>query len=89
MKKIILILVLIILISNNIRGQIDSTNLRYKLRFGLKAGVNLSNVYDTKGESFDANTRFGLSAGAFFVIPISKIIGIQHEMLFSQKGFQE
>ncbi len=59
-----------------------------QLRFGFKAGMNISNVYDTKGEEFDANAKLGIAAGAFLSVPIGQYLGIQPEMLYSQKGFQ-
>ena len=59
-----------------------------KLNFGLKAGVNLSNVYDEKGEEFRADSKLGFAAGAFVDIPVGKFIGFQPEVLLSQKGFQ-
>ena len=57
-------------------------------RFGLKAGVNLSNVYDEQGEDFTADSKFGGAVGAFLAIPIGKFLGVQPEILFSQKGFK-
>jgi hypothetical protein len=55
---------------------------------GLKIGTNYSNVYDSEGEDFEANGKFGLAAGAFLSIPLGKYLGIQPEVLFSQKGFK-
>ena len=59
-----------------------------QLAFGVKVGTNYSNVYDSEGEEFDANGKFGFAAGAFLSIPIGKFVGIQPELLFSQKGFK-
>ena len=87
MKKIILMIVVVTFMANYSSAQ-NNTDFRTKLRFGLKAGANYSNVYDTKGDAFHADARFGLAAGAFAAIPINKYIGIQPEILFSQKGFQ-
>jgi hypothetical protein len=56
--------------------------------FGLKAGINLSKVYDTKGQDFVADPKFGFATGAFLSVPLGKILGIQPEILFSQKGFK-
>jgi hypothetical protein len=55
---------------------------------GLKAGANYANIYDSKGEEFTADGRFGFAGGIFFSIPIGKYIGVQPEALISQKGFQ-
>lgn len=85
MKKIILLIVTGISIVNNCNAQ--ETDLRERLTFGLKAGLNYSNVYDTQGEQFRASSKFGLAAGGFLAIPIGKYIGIQPELLISQRGF--
>ena len=69
-------------------AQSDETDIRERLTFGLKVGTNYSNVYDSEGEEFDADAKFGFVGGAFVAIPIGKLIGIQPEILFSQKGFQ-
>jgi len=59
-----------------------------RIHVGLKIGANYSNVYDAQGQSFIANPKLGFAAGAFLSIPIVPFIGIQPEVLFSQKGFQ-
>lgn len=69
-------------------AQSDETDIRERLTFGLKVGTNYSNVYDSEGEEFDADAKFGFVGGAFVAIPIGKLIGIQPEILFSQKGFR-
>ena len=60
---------------------------REQFMFGLKVGANYSNVYDTKGEQFNADPKFGFAGGAFVSVPIGKFLGIHPEVLFSQKGF--
>src|SRR5687767_6166259 len=80
MKKIILMATAVFCIAYGSTAQ-------DQLAFGLKVGTNYSNVYDSEGEEFDANPKFGLAAGAFLSIPIGKYLGIQPEVLFSQKGF--
>jgi Outer membrane protein beta-barrel domain len=87
-KSIILIILAIITIANYSNAQENTIDVRDKLMIGLKAGFNLSNVYDAQGEQFNADAKFGLAAGAFVAIPIGTYIGIQPEILFSQKGFK-
>lgn len=87
MKKIILIATAITLFGV-IKAQENSTDFREKFFFGLKAGANYSNVYDAQGEAFRANPKLGLAAGVFLAIPIGKYLGVQPEVLYSQKGFQ-
>jgi hypothetical protein len=60
---------------------------RERMEAGVKAGVNISNVWDSKGNEFSADPKTGLAAGVFVGIPIGKFIGIQPEILLSQKGF--
>lgn len=55
---------------------------------GLKAGLNYSNVYDSQGEDFEADPKYGFAGGAFLTVPIGKYFGIQPEILLSQKGFK-
>lgn len=55
---------------------------------GIKAGVNGSNVWDEKGQDFRADPKVGFVGGGFLGIPIGKYLGVQPEVLFSQKGFQ-
>jgi hypothetical protein len=88
MKKIVLMILAAVAFVQQSNGQDHKTDYRDKLMFGLKVGANYSNVYDTYGEGFQANPKFGLATGAFLAIPIGKYFGIQPEILFSQKGFQ-
>ncbi len=66
----------------------STTDNRDNLTFGLKAGANFSNVYDSQGENFVADGKIGFAGGAFVVIPLGKVFGIQPEVLYSQKGFK-
>jgi hypothetical protein len=61
---------------------------RENLEFGIKAGANVSNVWDSRSDDFRADARLGFAGGVFLGIPIGKFIGLQPEFLISQKGFQ-
>lgn len=65
-----------------------ATDTRDQLKFGIKAGVNYSNVYDEEGQNFVANGKAGFAAGGFIAIPIGKFLGVQPEIMYSQKGFK-
>ncbi len=84
MKKIILVLTLAVA-ANNTQAQDD---FRERVNFGGKIGFNLANVYDSDGEEFVADAKGGLAFGAFATLPIGKTLGIQPEILVSQKGFK-
>ena len=88
MKKFILAIVAATLIVNISSAQEDPMDLRENLTLGIKVGANFSNVYDTKGQDFNADGKIGLATGVFVGIPISKYLGLQPELLYSQKGFK-
>ena len=89
MKNLIVsAIVAIVFMTNNISAQNNTTDVRDQLHFGVKAGLNLSNVYDEEGDQFNADAKFGFAAGAFASIPIGKFIGVQPEILYSQRGFK-
>jgi len=85
MKKLIIILS-VLFVSYICKAQDKGS--REELVFGLKAGANLSDVYDQRGQNFVADPKLGFAGGAFLGIPIWKYVGLQPEILFSQKGFQ-
>jgi len=89
MKKTIISSLIIILsfVSVNLFAQ---SNDDYKDRpfFGLKGGLNSSNVYDEEGEDFVADPKLGFVAGGFIGIPLGSFLGLQPEVLYSQKGYQ-
>jgi hypothetical protein len=59
-----------------------------KITIGAKVGANISNVYDSQGDEFDANAKLGFAFGGFAQIPIGQFVGFHPEILFSQKGYQ-
>jgi hypothetical protein len=59
-----------------------------RITFGAKAGLNISNIYDSEGNTYSADAKTGFAAGGFLNIPIGGFFGIQPEMMFSQKGYQ-
>lgn len=87
MKKTIITIAAIILMVGNLSAQNDN-DTRNLLHVGVKAGMNISNIYDSQNEEYQADPKIGFVGGIFVSIPIlDKIIGIQPELLFSQKGF--
>jgi hypothetical protein len=69
-------------------ANVSETDNREKMHFGLKAGLNYSNIYDERDEEFKADSKFGLAGGVFLGIPIGKYLGLQPEIMISQKGFK-
>jgi hypothetical protein len=69
-------------------AQNPDTDPRENLQFGIKAGINHSNVWDEQGQDFKADPKFGFAGGVFLGVPIGKFLGFQPELLLSQKGFK-
>ncbi len=74
MKKSLLILAMVVLTTATVFGQYSQDH-RKKVSFGLKAGVNLSNVYDSQGEQFNSDAKLGLAGGLFVSIPFGSLFG--------------
>ena len=86
MKRILLVLCTCCsFIGMNLNAQNDTRN---NLKFGIKGGINHSNVWDEEGQDFEADPKDGFSGGAYLSIPVGKYLGVQPELLYSQKGFQ-
>ena len=86
-KAIITLAAMFAIATSSFAQESNGDDAREKFQFGLKVGANYSNVYDSEGEDFNTDGKLGLAGGAFLAIPIGKILGIQPEVLFSQKGF--
>lgn len=87
MKKIIYIVSAIVLLTfNQVSAQSDDR--RENLELGIKGGVNLSNIWDDASSDFQYDSKIGGVIGAFIGIPMGKMLGIQPEVLLSQKGFK-
>ncbi|MCC5923265.1 MAG: PorT family protein [Crocinitomicaceae bacterium] len=69
-------------------SQDEEDDRREKLEFGARAGLNISNVWDERGDEFTADSKFGFAGGLFVGIPIGKFLGVQPEVILSQKGFK-
>ncbi len=67
-------------------GQEQQTSIESGLRpkFGVKGGLNLSNLYvdDVK----DENMKAGFNVGVYAKLPLAKGFSIQPELLYSGKG---
>lgn len=89
MKTTLLLTTAMLLFISVAFAQFDlNSDFNTRLNFGVKLGTNYSNVWDSEGEEFNADAKFGLAFGAFLSIPIGTDIGIQPEVLFSQRGFK-
>jgi hypothetical protein len=81
-------IILLFCLTTSITAFSQEDDRRENLEFGFKAGLNASNVWDSQGEDFQADTKIGFAGGVFIGIPIGAFLGVQPEILLSQKGFQ-
>ncbi|MCF8239569.1 MAG: PorT family protein [Saprospiraceae bacterium] len=71
-----------------LHAQSSSSYPREVIQIGAKVGMNYSNVWDERGQEFNADPKFGFAGGVFLGVPIGKFLGIQPEVLLSQKGWK-
>ncbi|MDP2415080.1 porin family protein [Daejeonella sp.] len=56
--------------------------------FGIKGGVNFSNIIKTNDRNFNTEFKPGLNAGLFVDIPVVEGLAFSPELMFSQKGYK-
>jgi hypothetical protein len=76
---------LVTLLSGSVSAQSEAQSTP---TFGIKAGLNYANVWDEQGQDFRADAKIGFAGGLFAGIPLGPYLGVQPEILISQKGFQ-
>ena len=61
-------------------------NAQAKSRFGIKGGINLSQLYINDSDLDDENMKVGFHAGVYAIAPLSEAFFIQPELIFSSAG---
>jgi hypothetical protein len=84
MKKLVFSILAITALLSTTVAQNESQG---KFQIGAKAGLNLSNIYNSQKEELDAKGKVGYVFGGFMNIPLGTLFGLQPEVLVSQKGF--
>jgi len=90
LKPLLFVMAILLMLPTQAQPVAAADQLRPSPRrviMGLKAGANRSNVYNSQGQDFIANPKSGFAGGAYVSIPLIGALGIQPEVLFSQKGF--
>ena len=69
-----------------VSAQEQKTDMENSIRpkFGVKGGVNLSNLYVDNAD--DENLKLGWNLGLYGKIPLTKGLSIQPELIYSSKG---
>ncbi len=85
-QKILLASAICLITISTVKAQDEDR--RENFEFGARAGINFSNAWDAKQDEFRADTKAGFAGGVFLGIPIGKFLGVQPELLISQKGIK-
>ncbi len=85
MKKIITSIVLLsaCLLAQVTNAQVTGEDLQ--ARFGIKGGLNFSNLYTDNGD-VDSDMEVGYQLGLFAKLPVSRMFAIQPELYYTTKG---
>jgi hypothetical protein len=70
------------------QGGKNSTSSDTSPRLGFKGGLSMATIIKTNDNSYSTNPLWGFNGGAIIQLPLGKIVGIQTEVLFSQKGYR-
>lgn len=70
------------------QAQSDKDKNKTEIKFGIRAGANLSNVIKTDDSNFSTGSKIGANAGIFVDLPLASVFSIQPEIQFSQKGYK-
>ncbi|MBB5635354.1 hypothetical protein HDF26_004244 [Pedobacter cryoconitis] len=66
-----------------------AANAQDRIKFGIKAGVNLSDIIKGDGNNnFDTKVKPGFNAGVTVEIPLIAGLAFTPEVLYSQKGYK-
>lgn len=88
MKKSLFLFVSLLVFGTMLQAQFAEVDMREQLSVGIKAGLNISNVWDQQSLEFQADAKPGFAGGVFIAIPIGMYLGFQPEIQVSQKGYQ-
>lgn len=57
-------------------------------RIGFKGGLSIATIIKTNDKSFSSTPLLGFNGGMVIQLPLGKIIALQPEILYSQKGYK-
>jgi hypothetical protein len=85
MKRKLMTTMLLVIITAGLFAQSPDQPM---VRFGLMGGLNIATMVKTNDASFQSDPLLGFNGGALLQIPLGRIIAIQPEVLYSQKGYK-
>jgi len=57
-------------------------------RIGFKGGLSIATIIKTDDNNFSSTPLYGFNGGGVILLPLGKVIALQPEILFSQKGYR-
>jgi hypothetical protein len=86
MKRIFLASLLGLGLVTGVQAQQQQTASESSLspKFGVKGGINLSNLYEDEAD--DENVKLGFNLGLYAKLPVTRGFSIQPELIYSGKG---
>ncbi|HEX9513565.1 MAG TPA: porin family protein [Puia sp.] len=81
---------LVLCLSNSVFSQenAEKNNDDLAPRIGLKGGLSIATLIKTNDNNFSSTPLYGFNGGGVLQLPLGKIISLQPEVLFSQKGYR-
>jgi hypothetical protein len=56
-------------------------------RIGLKGGLSMATMLKPSGDNYSSNPLLGFNGGGLLILPLGRVVALQPEVLFSQKGY--
>lgn len=83
-------LLLIIFVSSTVMAQESTSKASEEpnARLGFRGGLNIATLIKTNDNNFSSTPLYGFNGGAVLQLPLGKVIALQPELLFSQKGYR-
>jgi len=57
-------------------------------RIGFKGGLSIATLIKTNDNNFSSDPLYGFNGGGVLQLPLGRVIALQPEVLFSQKGYR-
>jgi len=57
-------------------------------RIGFKGGLSIATIIKTNDNNFSSDPLYGFNGGGVIQLPLGRVIALQPEVLFSQKGYR-
>jgi hypothetical protein len=89
MRKLMLMIMALAFMSSYVIAQGNANDTRSKFQLGLKAGTNYANVYDTQGEEFRADGKFGFVGGASSPFHSAPCSAFNQKCFFPKKDLRQ